>query len=233
MRGNDRPMLAALLLAIAEIGHPTLRRTVLLSVGLALLVFAALWGGLGALLVRTHLFGNWFFDAALDVLGGVAALLVTWLVFPAVVTVIASFLLDEVVAEIEARHYPALPPARPQAWNAVAFGALRLASMAIVLNLLALPLYVFLPGVNLVVFYLLNGYLLGREYFELIALRRLEPGAVKAMRRANAGQILLAGAIIAFAFALPLVNLAAPVLGAAFMLHVFQRLRRDPGRESG
>jgi len=211
---------------------PILLRVVLVY-GLALLVFAALWGGLGWLLVHAHLFDNRFFDAALDVLGGVAALLVTWLVFPAVATLIASFLLDEVIAAIEARDYPALPPARPQAWAEVAFAALRLAFMAVVLNLLALPLYVFLPGVNLVVFYLLNGYLLGREYFEMVALRRLEPWAAKAMRRAHAGRVLLAGAIIAFLFALPLVNLAAPVLGAAFMVHFFQRLRRDPARESG
>jgi uncharacterized protein involved in cysteine biosynthesis len=226
-------MLPALALALSEITQPTLRRTVLLSSGMAIAVFAALWSGLGWLLVQKHFFDNWFFDAALDLLGGVAALIVTWLIFPAVVTVIASLLLDTVVSEIESRHYPGLPPARPQAWGEIVFAALRLALVAVLLNLLALPLYVFLPGINLVVFYTLNGYLLGRVYFELVALRRLQPGEAKAMRRGNAARVLLAGAVIAFLFTVPLVNLAAPVLGAAFMLHLFMRLRRDPAARFG
>jgi CysZ protein len=220
-------MLAALSLALAEIAQPTLRRTVLISVGVALAVFALLWAGLGWLLLDAHFFHNWFFDTVIDVLGGLAALVVTWLIFPAVVTTAASFLLDSVVAEIEARHYPGRPPARPQSWGEMVAAGLRLALMAIVLNILALPLYLLLPGINIALFYLLNGYLLGREYFELVALRRLDPHDARRLRRLHAAKVLLAGALIAFLFSVPFLNLAAPVLGAAFMLHVFEQIRGE------
>jgi uncharacterized protein involved in cysteine biosynthesis len=219
-------MLAALARAISEITQPTLRRTVLQSVALALAVFAAMWGALGWLLVRQQVFHNWFFDTALDLLGGVAALVVTWLLFPAVATLIASFFLDRVVREIEARDYPGRPPARPQSWGEILASGVRLALAAVVLNILALPIYVLAPGINLVLFYVLNGYLLGREYFELVALRRLAPPEAAALRRRHAARVLLGGAAIAFLFTIPLVNLAAPVIGAAFMLHLFERLRR-------
>jgi uncharacterized protein involved in cysteine biosynthesis len=223
-------MLAALVLALSEITQPTLRRTVVTSVALALAVFAAMWGTLGWLLVQQHVFRNWFFDTALDLLGGVAALVLTWLLFPAVATLIASFFLDRVVGEIEARHYPGRPEARPQSWGEILASGLRLALASVVLNILALPLYVLVPGVNLVVFYLLNGYLLGREYFELVALRRFAPPEAKALRRRHAGRVLIGGAAIAFLFTIPLVNLAAPVIGAAFMLHLFERLLAPANR---
>jgi hypothetical protein len=73
-------------------------------------------------------------------------------------------------------------------------------------------------------FYAVNGHLLGREYFEVVALRRLDPQAARQLRRDYAGRIWLAGTLIAVTFSIPLLNLAAPVLGTAFMLHRFQRL---------
>ena len=101
---------------------------------------------------------------------------------------------------------------------------LRPMGLTILLNLLALPVYVLAPGINFFVFLSLNGYLFGREYFEVVALRRLDRTAARAARHRFAGRVFLGG------FAVPLVNhLVAPVIATAFMVHLFEGLRRiDP-----
>jgi len=93
---------------------------------------------------------------------------------------------------------------------------------------LALPIYLvffFLGPLNLFVFYALNGYLLGREYFELIAHRRMEPLQALHLRRAFQGQMFLAGVIITFLMTIPVVNLLAPVIATATMVHLVQGWR--------
>ena len=94
---------------------------------------------------------------------------------------------------------------------------------------MALPIYFFLPVINLLVFYALNGYLLGREYFELVALRRLDGSSAQVLRKSYQGTIFLSGAVIAFLTTVPLLNLAAPVVATAFMVHLFETLRRRVG----
>jgi uncharacterized protein involved in cysteine biosynthesis len=81
--------------------------------------------------------------------------------------------------------------------------------------------------VNFFVFVGLNGYLLGHEYFEVIALRRLDPIEARAMRRRFTGTLLVGGMAIAGLFAVPVVNFVAPVLATAFMLHLFEGLRHS------
>jgi uncharacterized protein involved in cysteine biosynthesis len=103
---------------------------------------------------------------------------------------------------------------------------LRLTGLTLLLNLLALPVYLLAPGINLFLFLALNGYLLGRGYFEVVALRRLDAGEARAVRRRFAGRIFLGGVVIAGLFALPFVNLVAPVIATAFMLHIFEALPR-------
>jgi len=98
--------------------------------------------------------------------------------------------------------------------------------LAVVLNLLALPVYLLLPGINFFVFLGLNGYLLGRAYFEGVALRRLDTAATRAARHRFGGRIFLGGLVIAGLFSLPLVNLVAPVIATAFMVHLFEALRQ-------
>src|SRR5262249_40921459 len=149
---------------------------------------------------------------------------------PSVVLLVMGLFLDRIVAAVEAMHYPHLPPARRQPIGEAVWATLRLGLVALVLNILALPIYVFFPGVNLVLFYGINGYLVGREYFELVALRRFDDRTARAMRRHHALGVFLAGALVALLLTLPIINLAAPLIGAAFALHVFERWRN--GTES-
>jgi CysZ protein len=219
-------MLWALLRALTALSAPALRRVVALAFGLATASFAGLWLAAAALLYDMAWFPwrslNWLVEA----LGGLAVLALSWLLFPAVATLIMGFFLDRVAAAVEALDYPGKGPPRRRPIVETIAGLLRLSTLTIALNLVALPLYLFVPGINLVLFLALNGYLLGREYFEVVALRRLDAGAARAMRSRFGGRVFIGGVAIAGLFAIPLVNLVAPVVATAFMVHLFEALLR-------
>jgi CysZ protein len=216
---------AAFQRALADVFRPEQRRAILLSLGLALVVLALLWFGVVAGLDEIGVTGIGWLDAAIATLGGAAALVLCWILYPAMTMLVLGFFLDGVVAACERRHYRDLAPARGVGIGTALASALRLLLLAIVLNLAALPFYL-IPAINLFVYYLLNGYLVVREYFELVALRRLDGAATRAVWRWHRGQLVLAGVVIVFLLSLPLVNLVAPVVAVAFMLHVFEGLRR-------
>lgn len=219
-------MLEAFGRAMAALTAPALRRVVVASVGLAALAFALLAVAAGGVLYWLAPFAwplvTWFFAA----LGGLAVLALAWLLFPAVATLVTGFFLDRVAAAVEARDFPERGPPRRRPPAETIAVLLRLAALTIALNLLALPLYLFAPGMNLVLFLMLNGYLLGREYFEVVALRRLDARAATAMRTRYGGKVFIGGVVIAALFALPVVNLVAPVVATAFMLHLFEAWSR-------
>jgi CysZ protein len=219
-------MIVALLRAVGALSQPPMRRVVALSSALAVLTFVVLWLAVAALLYHTTLFEWRLLNWLVDLLGGLAVLGLTWLLFPAAVTLIMGFYLERVAAAVEAVHYPGRGPPRPQPWGEILALTLRLTLLTLLLNLLALPVYLLLPGLNIFLFLALNGYLFGRGYFEVVALRRLDMGAARAVRSRFAGRIFLGGVVIAGLFALPLVNLVAPVIATAFMLHIFEALPR-------
>ena len=108
--------------------------------------------------------------------------------------------MDDVAAQVEARHYPGQPPAREQPLWEAGLDGLRLLAVTIGLNLLFLPVFLvlmFLPPLNLVFFYLLNGHLIGREYFELVAVRRMSSEEARALRKHYKARVFSAGVIIA------------------------------------
>ncbi|HKW54841.1 MAG TPA: EI24 domain-containing protein [Stellaceae bacterium] len=218
-------MLTALRLALADLLRPEQRGPVLASIALAVALLIALCLGAALLLSSLHLAGVPWLDTTIEIAGSLATLVLAWALFPAMTMLILGFFLDRVVAAVERRHYPALPPARRIGIAEALVSALRILALALVVNLVLLPVY-FLPPINLFIYYGLNGYVVGREYFELVALRRLDGAAARAMWRWHRGRLVLAGVVIVFLLSLPLFNLVAPVVAAAFMLHVFEGVRR-------
>ena len=159
-------------------------------------------------------------------LGGLGTAIVAWFLFPSIVVAVSSIFLERVVDATEDRYYPSLPPPRPMPLTQSVPAALKLLGASLLLNLVALPAY-FVPLLNLPVWLAVNGYLVGREYAELVASRRLAPAAATRLRRDNRLVFWLAGALIAFLLAVPILNLVAPVVGAAFMTMRFQRYCGD------
>lgn len=234
-------MFGALKKAIDQSFDPAFRRVFLRSFIASLVTFLLLWGlswlaldWVGALLsewLRTaELWGpletalTWLFSAGF----WVTILVVSVFLFPSVMLLTMSFLLEDIAGAVDKRYYPGQPAPREQPKGEMVVGALSFAGTTLLVNLLALPFYLillFLPPFNLFVFYGLNGYLLGREYFELVAQRRLDLSATKSLRRGFRVRVFMAGVIIAFILTIPLLNLVTPIVATAFMLHIFERLR--------
>ncbi len=210
-------MLTDFSLAVGQLGDRAFRRPLILGLVLAALVFVALWAGVWVLLTHTHLFALGWLNTAVAALGELAAFGLAYLLYPGVAGAMTSLFLDQAVAAVEARHYPYLPPPRRLGAGEQVASAARLLVLTIALNLLALPLYL-LPLINILVFYGLNGYILGREYFELVASRRSDPSGVRRLWRNHRWMWLATGVVIAFLSTLPVINLIAPLLGAAAMV---------------
>ncbi|MBN9055588.1 MAG: sulfate transporter family protein, partial [Rhizobiales bacterium] len=106
-------------------------------------------------------------------------------------------------------------------------GSLKFLGIVILGNLFAL-LLLFIPGVNLVAFFLVNGYLLGREFFEFAAMRYRTPAEARLFRARHASTVLIAGLLVAAFLAIPVVNLMTPLFAAGLMVHLHKALsRRD------
>jgi uncharacterized protein involved in cysteine biosynthesis len=170
----------------------------------------------------------WLAAFVVAVIGGFMFFALFWLLFTVIVQFVSGFYLDRVIAAVEARHYPGLASPESQSLGAMLGASLSFFGALIALNLLALPVYL-IPTVGLVAFYVLNGYLLGREYFDMVALRRLDAAAARRLRRAHRGKLLGAGLVITVLLSLPLINLVAPIVGAAAMVHLYARM--SDGRE--
>jgi CysZ protein len=224
-------MLTAFSLAIEDTFEPEQRRAIGISFALAVAVLVALWLGFGWVLGHARVAGISWLDDLMALAGSLAALFLAWMLFPAVTMLVLGFFLDGIVAAVENRRYPGIGPIRTLGVATGLSSALRFSLLALALNLLALPLHL-IPGLNFFIYYGLNGYLVGRGYFELVALRRVDLSAARAMWRRHRGRLVLAGIVIVFLLSLPLINLVAPVTAAAFMLHVFEGLRRDEAAET-
>ncbi|MFQ5564816.1 MAG: EI24 domain-containing protein [Paracoccaceae bacterium] len=165
------------------------------------------------------------FSAVRGLALGAMVWLSAFLMFP-VAAMFVSLMLDRIVDAVEARHYPELTPARPMGLAEAIRGGLGFALVVLAVNLVALIFYLLAGPFAPLVFWAVNGYLLGREYFELVALRRLEPDGMRRMRGRHGVRIWLAGALMAVPLSIPLLNLLVPVVGVATYTHMFHRLWR-------
>jgi len=229
----------AISLALGQIDDPAFRKVMAVGVVGALIVFLGLWflsaWGIALIPWADLPWIGWMFDwigEAASWLGDVAflsvMLTVTFLLFPAVTTTIVSLFLDEIIGAVEDKHYPGRGEPRAQPMPELIGQSLKFLAIVVGINVLALPIYavlLFLPPFNLVFYYVLNGYLVGREFYEMVAIRRMTPEEAIVLRKRFGGRVVLAGAVIVFCMTVPVLNLLVPVLAAAAMVHVFESMR--------
>lgn len=225
-------MFGAIGKALRQLDDPAIQRTLMLSVAIAIGVFIVLWGVVGFLLTETSIFTIAWLETGVDLLGGLATAVLTWLLFPAVVSGLIGVFLDGVAKAVEARHYPGLPPASGQSVGETVISALKFLGMLIALNLFLL-LFLIIPPIFPFIFYAVNGYLLGREYFELVALRRIPEANARDLRKSRQGALFVMGVIIAFMLTIPVVNLLTPIVATAAMVHLFQMWRPKTDLQAG
>ena len=214
--------------AVFQLNDPRTRKMLWLSIGAALTVFAVLWTVIGTLLTSTSFFAIGWLEWAVDLLGGLATFVFTWFLFPGVISAVIGIFLGDIANAVEARHFPSLGPAMGLPMAKAVLVTLGYLGVLIVLNLFLL-VFLLIPPLFPFVFYTVNGYLLGREYFELVALRRIGPEEARRLRKAHRGKLFLTGVIMALLLTLPVVNLLAPVVITAAMVHLFEDWRGNPG----
>jgi CysZ protein len=175
-------------------------------------------------------FAQWpdWIETAIQWLGGLALVVGSIFLIPPVTSLIASLYLDDIAATVEKTQYPSDPPGRELPTLAAIALALKFFFVVLAVNIVALFLLL-VPGVNLIAFYVGNGYLLGREYFELAAMRHMPAIEAKKLRQANRLTVFLCGLIIAGIASVPILNLITPLFATAFMVHIYKDLTRRAG----
>jgi uncharacterized protein involved in cysteine biosynthesis len=218
----------ALARGFAALAYPRCLLIVLASAALSVLLGIGLW-----FLLRWALFDWQFFNWGwvnwlLRQFGGVALFFLVLLLFPALLGIVISLFFDAVIGEVERRNYPGLPPLRRQGPGELVAYIVKFTVLIVAVNVVALPFYLLLPGVNFLIAWVVNGYILGREYYESVAMRRLAPGAMHALRREAGGRVFRAGFLLAVLMTVPFLNLVMPVVGCAYLTHLFHAM---PWRE--
>jgi len=232
-------MFAAVEKSFAQLGDPKLRWVILKSLGIALLFYVVIWVATWFLVAAIPTLnvswlgetGNRWLNDLVHFLAGLAAFVLPLFLFPACFGIVVSLFLEEVADAVEDRHYPQLgkAPGIPLwvgIWSGVKFFLLLVG-----INLALLPIYLvllFFPIASVALFCVVNGYLCSVEYFELVGLRRQPMADVNALRRTNRGRVWFAGILIAAAGIVPFLNLLAPILGTALMVHMRQTLAPIP-----
>lgn len=204
------------------------------TLGLTLLALAALWFGLKELFEWAALpwidvllpglpgWAGWLGFVAAIVAGIGLALGLALLIAP-VTAIVAGLFLDDIAETVERTDYPRDPPGKAVPALQSIVLALKFFAVVALGNLLALVLLL-VPGVNIAAFFLVNGYLLGREFFEFAAMRFRPETDAKALRAKHAGTVFLAGLVIACFLAVPLLNLLTPLFAAAMMVHLHKAI---------
>lgn len=136
----------------------------------------------------------------------------------------ASIFLDRVADAVEHRHYPGVRLGQGAGLWGMMKAGLAFSGVSVVLNLLAIPLTLASFGIGAAVMFFVNGYLAGRTFFELAALRHLDPAAARHLRRQHRLRLFLGGALIAMLAMIPGLNFFVPLFGAAMMTHEFHKL---------
>ena len=228
-------ILNAFFLSLGQVGDPRFRRVLFLGIGLTIALLIGTYAGFLGLIQM--LVGE---EATLPVLGEVRWLndllsfssfifmmvLSVFLMVP-VASAITSLFLDEVAQAVEDRHYPNLPDVPGVPFGEALRDTINFLGVLIGANLLAFILYAMFPPTALFIFWALNGYLLGREYFTLAAMRRVGRVNAKKLRAQHSGKIWLAGTLMAVPLSVPLVDLVIPILGAATFTHIYHMVS-DP-----
>lgn len=222
----------AFLRALGQLSDRRFRRVFVLGVGLALALligFTAAFAG----------FIDWLVpeDVWLPIIGEVRWIddFVSWgavflllflsafLMIP-VASAITSLFLDDVADAVEARHFPHLPPKGRVPLGDALRDTVNFLGVLLAANLFAIILYALFPPAAPFIFWGVNGLLLGREYFTMVAIRWVGRVEAKKLRRRFSGTIWLAGSLMAVPLSIPLLNLVIPILGAATFTHLYHGL---------
>ena len=214
--------------AMSQVFEQQFRAIFWKMLGYTLGVLIVIWISLQGLLAGFLELPYPWLETALSILTGIGAIFVLGFLIAPISALFAGLFQDEIADIVEARDYPgdrsgtALPISKSLAQT------IKFTGVVILGNLFAL-LLLLVPGINLVAFFVVNGYLLGREFFEFAAMRFMSPQEARALRKARSGTVFMGGLVIAALLAVPILNLVTPIFATIFMMHLYKRLASHSG----
>ena len=235
-------MLDAAAQALSQMFSPPFRAVLMKSIGLALILIVIIGIGLHHLLAWVADAGEGLAEQTLgpnahgplavlafilSIAAGLGILVGSVFLMPAVTALVASFFVDDIALEVERSCYPGEPEGKPLPLLRAVIEGVKTALLAVAVYLVALPFLLF-AGFGAFIFFFCTAYILGREYFELAALRYRGVAEPRALRKQHSGTVFVAGMFIAAFVSIPVLNLATPLFGMAFMVHLHKRLSGVP-----
>lgn len=221
-------MVSAAFRAVEQMFSPPFRIVLLKALGLTVLLFVVIGAAIQAVLAQFTISDLPYVDAMLAVIAGLGVIIGLVFLIGPITGLFAGVFLDEVAEAVEDKYYPSDPPGREMPILSSMGVALKFTTVLILVNIFVL-LVSWVPVVNIVAFILGNGYLLGREYFEMVGMRHMPPEDAKALRKENASRVLMAGMFLAALVMVPFANLLVPLFATAFMVHIFKTIHAPAG----
>ena len=208
-----------------DVLSPEFRSILWKAIGLTLLVFvgvlAALWVGSAALLVLPW---PWL-DEVIAGAASLVLLVVFFFLMAPVTAIFAGLFLDTAADIVEVNHYPGDPKGKPpSAWSSALMG-LQFGLLVLAVNILVLPTVFF--GIGVAIMLVANAYLLGREYFTMVAMRHMPARQAAAFRKINSGRVWAAGLVPAGLALIPFLNILVPLFSTSYFVHIFKKIAAD------
>ena len=225
----------ALTRALADMLRPRIFVLVLIGMALTVALFIALQVG-AFFLIRNLVpggftlpfFGPIDFGNALSWASLALFPIIGFFLMAPVAAAFSGLFAERVAEAVEQARYPAVQ-GQPLDFMDSLLESLAVMGAVIGVALLSLVTMPILGPFSPVLFYGANGWLLGREFFQMAARRHLDEVQATELRRANNARITWAGVLIALLLTVPVVNIAVPVLAAAAFTHLYHIIRSASG----
>ena len=224
--------MSPILAALSQFGDPRFRKVLFKGIGLAVatlfVISAAFLWFVGAIMPDSFTLPwigtiTWI-DNVLNWSAVPLVIAMSAFLMVPVASAMTGIFLDDVAQAVEDDHYPALGPARRTPVTEIIGDTIRFLGVIVGANLVALIFYIFFTPFAPLIFWSLNGFLLGREYFQMVAIRRMSRKDADQLRKTHRGRVWFTGSLMAIPLSIPIVNLLVPVLGAAAFTHLFHSL---------
>lgn len=219
-------MLSSAAAALSQMFDRKFSGVLMLGIGSTIALFLGLLFGMQFLITYVPDFGvSWVQEAYRIISASLLTIAFVFLGVP-VAQIFASLFLDRVAFAVEAKHYKDAKYGPGASLGAMVWAGLIFSAISMVLNLLSIPLTLASFGIGAAVMFFVNGYLAGRTFFELAALRHMQPADARALRRRHRLRLFIGGALISLLSMIPILNFFVPLFGAAMMTHEFNKLAR-------
>lgn len=235
-------MMAHILKSLQQLFDPAMIKVLFVCALISLLILFFLGGGLywgmmqvpfsdipwiGGWLVTSTL-GDWVLSATMLAFTAITGVFV----FPYILLFVSSFFQERIIGLVEDKHYPNLPAPMGQRMRDEWILQLKFLAKVIGVNVIFTPLYLVLmfTGFGAVLLSaLVNGYLIGVEYYSMVGLRRLSVRQHEESVRQNRVTVHFTGVLIYALMLMPFINLLMPVFACMIMTHLFHRYHAEDG----